>query len=102
MKKSIITIGIIVTIGSIALLYNSNKKEVLLNKEDITNNKSIAIYVKQEDGNYEKTNTIPESGYILNEEKSVCSNNSKPSWNFDTKSLKINNLNKKYQLLFIF
>ncbi|MCI8671236.1 MAG: hypothetical protein HFI36_04260, partial [Bacilli bacterium] len=77
MKKSIITIGLIVTIGSIALLYN-NKKEVLLNKEDITNNKSIAIYVKQEDGNYEKTNTIPESGYILNEEKSVCSNNSKP------------------------
>ncbi len=93
MKKSIITMGIIVTIGSIALLYDSNKKEVLLNKEEITNNKSIAIYVKQEDGNYEKTNTIPESGYILNEEKSVCSNNSKPSWNINTKSLKINNLN---------
>ena len=85
--------GIIVTIGSIALLYDSNKKEVLLNKEEITNNKSIAIYVKQEDGNYEKTNTIPKSGYILNEEKSVCSNNSKPSWNINTKSLKINNLN---------
>ena len=93
MKKSIITMGIIVTIGSIALLYDSNKKEVLLNKEEITNNKSIAIYIKQEDGNYEKTNTIPESGYILNEEKSVCSNNSKPSWNINTKSLKINNLN---------
>ena len=62
MKKSIIIMGIIVTIGSIALLYDSNKKEVLLNKEEITNNKSIAIYVKQEDGNYEKTNTIPESG----------------------------------------
>jgi len=93
MKKSIIIMGIIVTIGSIALLYDSNKKEVLLNKEEITNNKSIAIYVKQEDGNYEKTNTIPESGYILNEEKSVCSNNSKPSWNINTKSLKINNLN---------
>ncbi len=93
MKKSIIIMGIIVTIGSIALLYDSNKKEVLLNKEEITNNKSIAIYIKQEDGNYEKTNTIPESGYILNEEKSVCSNNSKPSWNINTKSLKINNLN---------
>ena len=92
MKKSIITIGIIVTIGSIALLYNSNKKEVLLNKEDITNNKSIAIYVKQEDGNYEKTNTIPENGYMLNEERSVCSNNAKPNWNFKTNILKINNL----------
>ena len=91
MKKSIITIGIIVTMGSIALLYN-NKKEVLLNKEDITNNKSIAIYVKQEDGNYEKTNTIPENGYMLNEDRSVCSNNAKPNWNINTKSLKINNL----------
>ncbi len=91
MKKSIITIGIIVTMGSIALLYN-NKKEVLLNKEDITNNKSIAIYVKQEDGNYEKTNTIPENGYMLNEDRSVCSNNAKPNWNFKTNILKINNL----------
>ncbi len=92
MKKSIITIGIIVTIGSIALLYDSNKKEVLLNKEEITNNKSIAIYVKQEDGNYEKTNTIPENGYMLNEDRSVCSNNAKPNWNFKTNILKINNL----------
>ena len=92
MKKSIITMGIIVTIGSIALLYDSNKKEVLLNKEEITNNKSIAIYVKQEDGNYEKTNTIPENGYMLNEERSVCSNNAKPNWNFKTNILKINNL----------
>ncbi len=91
MKKSIITIGIIVTMGSIALLYN-NKKEVLLNKEDITNNKSIAIYVKQEDGNYEKTNTIPENGYMLNEDRSVCSNNAKPNWNIKTNILKINNL----------
>ena len=57
MKKSIITIGIIVTIG-----------------------------------NYEKTNTIPESGYMLNEERSVCSNNAKPNWNFKTNILKINNL----------
>ena len=92
MKKSIIIMGIIVTIGSIALLYDSNKKEVLLNKEEITNNKSIAIYVKQEDGNYEKTNTIPENGYMLNEERSVCSNNAKPNWNFKTNILKINNL----------
>ena len=92
MKKSIITMGIIVTIGSIALLYDSNKKEVLLNKEEITNNKSIAIYVKQEDGNYEKTNTIPENGYMLNEDRSVCSNNAKPNWNFKTNILKINNL----------
>ncbi len=92
MKKSIIIMGIIVTIGSIALLYDSNKKEVLLNKEEITNNKSIAIYVKQEDGNYEKTNTIPESGYMLNEDRSVCSNNAKPNWNFKTNILKINNL----------
>ena len=92
MKKSIIIMGIIVTIGSIALLYDSNKKEVLLNKEEITNNKSIAIYVKQEDGNYEKTNTIPENGYMLNEDRSVCSNNAKPNWNFKTNILKINNL----------
>ncbi|MCX4255031.1 MAG: hypothetical protein OSJ63_07225, partial [Bacilli bacterium] len=93
MKKNIMTLGAITVLGSGLFLFSMYEKK-LLNREEITNNKSIAIYIKQEDGNYEKTNTIPESGYILNEEKSVCSNNSKPSWNFDTKSLKINNLNK--------
>ncbi len=29
---------------------------------------------------------------MLNEERSVCSNNAKPNWNINTKSLKINNL----------
>ena len=91
MKKNIMTLGAITVLGSGLFLFSMYEKK-LLNREEITNNKSIAIYIKQEDGNYEKTNTIPESGYILNEEKSVCSNNSKPSWNINTKSLKINNL----------
>ncbi len=85
MKKILITISLIILLGlGIFLL---NKKEDLLQTNNI-----LAIYIKQEDGNYEKTNTIPESGYMLNEERSVCSNNAKPNWNINTNSLKINNL----------
>ena len=85
MKKILITISLIILLGlGIFLL---NKKEDLLQTNNI-----LAIYIKQEDGNYEKTNTIPESGYMLNEDRSVCSNNAKPNWNINTKSLKINNL----------
>ncbi len=91
MKKNIMTLGAITVLGSGLFLFSMYEKK-LLNREEITNNKSIAIYIKQEDGNYEKTDTIPESGYMLNEEKSVCTNNAKPSWNTKTKSLKINNL----------
>ena len=85
MKKILITISLIILLGlGIFLL---NKKEDLLQTNNI-----LAIYIKQEDGNYEKTNTIPESGYMLNEDRSVCTNNAQPNWNINTKSLKINNL----------
>ena len=85
MKKILITISLIILLGlGIFLL---NKKEDLLQTNNI-----LAIYIKQEDGNYEKTNTIPESGYMLNEDRSVCTNNAQPNWNINTNSLKINNL----------
>ena len=40
----------------------------------------VAAYVKQEDGTYEEVADIPQSGYQLNAEKSVCSNGATVRW----------------------
>ena len=40
----------------------------------------IAAYIEQEDGTYQEVSDIPQTGYIINQEKSVCSNGAIPSW----------------------
>ena len=40
----------------------------------------IAAYIEQEDGSYEQVSDIPQSGYILDTERSTCSNGAIPSW----------------------
>ncbi len=54
----------------------------------------LAVKVEQEDGTYQDTNDIPQSGYVLNTEKSVCSNDAKPSWDMANKRFYADNLTK--------
>ncbi len=54
----------------------------------------IAAYIEQEDGTYEEVSDIPQDGYIINTEKSVCSNNAVPSWDLTDNSLKVSSLTK--------
>ena len=79
MKKiSVILIGIVVvTIGLLSI--PKEEKKVLI--EELTNkNTTLAFYIEQENGNYEESNTIPSTGYTLNTEKSICTNNTTPVW----------------------
>ncbi len=39
----------------------------------------LAVKIEQEDGTYKDSTDIPQSGYIINEEKSVCSNGASPT-----------------------
>ena len=52
----------------------------------------IAAYIKQEDGSYKEVADIPQSGYILNSEKSVCSNGA--TLTGTVPNITINNLSK--------
>ena len=56
--------------------------------------KIIAAYVKQEDGTYKETSDIPQSGYILNTEKSVCSDGASVRWDTTNNDLITSNLTK--------
>ena len=52
----------------------------------------IAAYIEQEDGSYEEVSDIPQEGYKLNTEKSVCSNGATPTGTVP--NITVNNLSK--------
>ena len=54
----------------------------------------IAAYIKQEDGSYEEVSDIPQKGYTLNTEKSVCSNGASVRWDIINSELITSNLTK--------
>ncbi len=77
LNKKILVLSLILLMGIITIGIN-NKKELNIKKVD---SKKLAVYIKQEDGSYKASNTIPSIGYTLNNEKSTCSNGAKPTWN---------------------
>jgi len=88
MKKSIIAVGIVTLLIGISLIFKKEEKELI----NITNNENntLAFFIEEE-GNYKGVETLPTSGYTLNEEKSFCSNGAQPTWSDN--SLEILSLN---------
>ena len=90
MKKKIIIIGTLAILLGLTVIVKPKEKEEY---KDITEyNNKLALFVENEEGIYEEAQTIPTSGYTLNESKSACSNNAKPSWNISDNTLKISSL----------
>lgn len=82
MKKNLLILIALLSILSVFLIFKINKKTML-------DEENLAVYV-----NGELVSTIPKKGeaiYI----KSVCDTDAKASWNNDSWSLLINNLNQK-------
>ncbi len=77
LNKKIMVLSLILLIGIVTISLN-NKKELKVKEVD---SKKLAVYIKQEDGSYKASNTIPSIGYTLNNEKSTCSNGARPTWN---------------------
>jgi len=90
MKKKIALITIVGVLLGLTVIVKPKEKEEY---KDITEyNNKLALFVENEEGIYEEAQTIPTSGYTLNESKSACSNNAKPSWNISDNTLKISSL----------
>jgi len=70
----------------------SFKGEVTVEENNTSADITIASIYKEENGEYKQVSNIPEEGYILNEERSTCSNNAKPKWNKETNNIEISNL----------
>ena len=83
MKKiSVILIGI-VTIAIGILSIPKENKQVLIKEELNDENTSLAFYIEQENGNYEESSSLPNTGYTLDTERSICTNNTTPVWEDD-------------------
>ena len=55
----------------------------------------IAAYIENKDTDkYEKTDTIPQEGYVINQEKTVCNNGAKPTWDNKNKGLLVTSFTK--------
>ena len=84
-KKIIILTSMIVLIGGILFanqMYNKSKDK------HIPKRNNLAIMIKNENGEYESTDAIPQGNYILNEEKTICENNGKVL-NYDSTTGKV-------------
>ena len=84
-KVIIILLSLIILIGGILFvnrIYNKPKNK------HIPKRNNLAIMIKNENGEYESTDTIPKGNYILNEEKTICENNGKVL-NYDSTTGKV-------------
>ena len=98
MKKKIgVTISLIGVLGLALLFKNNNSKEILFeDSADIKN--TIAMYKSEDGTNYTEIAEIPDSGYVVNEEKTYCTNDNKTQVKGKVKTIKgntvITNINK--------
>ena len=92
MKKiGLVILGMVVLlIGIISLRKEENK--VLVEEEINNQNTSLVFMLQDKEGNYNKSEELPSSGYSFNTSKSVCSNNTTPTW--EDNKLYLNNLSK--------
>ena len=109
LKKNII-IGVVVILIVSAVIstftrakYRTTQSIALANgtiNYSLADLNAVAIYINSDDG-YTKTNTIPESGYVLNEEESYCTidgnrdDNISLSYDVATKSLSVSPMTTK-------
>ena len=96
-KTFIIAITLFAVFSMSIFICLNRDKNIL--KEEIINDvpkESIAVYIKQENGNYEKNNSIPnkDAGYQLNETKSICDGTASISWNKNEWGLELANIDK--------
>ena len=92
-RMGIVLVGVVLVVGCIFLLSKKDTKEILITEEQELDNTSLVFMLQDEEGNYDKSDTLPSTGYTLNASKSVCSDNATPTW--EDNKLYINNLTKK-------
>ena len=91
-RMGIVIVGVVLVVGCIFLFNQKDTKEILITEEQELNNTSLVFMLQDEEGNYNKSDTLPSTGYTFNDTKSVCSNNATPTW--EDNKLYLNNLTK--------
>ena len=74
------------------ILFLPKEKEQILIEDKNEENTNLVFMLQDEEGNYNKSDTLPSMRYTLNTLKSVCSNNTTPTW--EDNKLYLNNLTR--------
>ena len=93
MKKKVL-LSIMVLVVLAFTVSTTNKKYI--NKDVETTGNSLAVYIKDNNGNYTKSTNIPikNSGYTFNSSLSICDGSSIISWDNDAWGLELDNINR--------
>ena len=76
-KKQKLLIILFIGLSAIVILNKSDNNKDILIKEKINEERTIAMYKSEDGENYTAIESMPESGYIINEEKSYCTRDNK-------------------------
>ena len=94
MKKiGLVLVGVVLVIGGIFLFSKKDTEKVMITEKQELENTSLVFMLQDEEGNYNKSDTLPSSGYSFNESKSICTENTTPTW--EDNKLYLNNLTKR-------
>ena len=78
-KVGLVLVGFIVLTVGILSVPKREEQKLFIDNGNMEDT-SLVFMIQEEDGSYNQSNTLPNSGYTFNASKSVCSNGTIPTW----------------------
>lgn len=100
MKKRIICLSGLVLVSGLFISYFSKDKEY----NNTFDNDAMAVYIKNDNGKYDKSDSIPirNSGYTFNASKSVCNGSTVVGWDNEEWGLELSNIDRENTECFLY
>ena len=94
-KLLVLFLGILIFCGLLIYFYDKNEIEIL--SDNINYNTKLAVYIQNENGNYNISSSIPLKGSGYKFSQAVCKNNVVAEWDNDNWSLIVPNSNSSFK-----
>ncbi len=100
MKKRIICLSGLVLVSGLCISCFSKDKEY----NNTSDNKALAVYIKNDEGNYVKGDSIPgrDDGFTLNTNMSLCNGSTIIGWDNEEWGLELSNIDRENTECFLY
>ena len=100
MKKRIICLSGLVLVSGLFISYFSKDKEY----NNTYDNKALAVYIKNDEGNYVKGDNIPgrDDGFTFNSSMSLCNGSAVVGWDNEEWGLELSNIDRENTECFLY
>ena len=100
MKKKIICLSGLVLVSGLCISYLSKDKEY----NNTSDNKALAVYIKNDEGNYIKGDNIPgrDDGFTFNSNMSLCNGSTVVGWDNEEWGLELSNIDRENTECFLY